>query len=53
MFNQSDEIKRSFFQAEVVSLLPYGCTKLTLTKNIKKKPDRNYIRMSYVVLNKS
>ena len=49
----TDKIKRSFFQAAVVSILLYGCTTWTLTKRLEKKLDRNYIRMLRVILNKS
>ena len=45
----TDEMKRSFFQAAVVSILLYGCTTWTLTKRLEKKLDGNYTRM----LNKS
>ena len=39
-------MKRSFFQAAVVSILLYGCTTWTLTKRLKKKKlDGNYTRM--------
>ena len=38
-------MKRSFFQAAVVSILLYGCTTWTLTKRLKKKLDGNYTRM--------
>ena len=33
----TDEMKRSFFQAAVVSILLYGCTTSTLTKRLEKK----------------
>ena len=46
-------MKRSFFQAAVVSILLYGCTTWTLTKRLEKKLDRNYTRMLRAVLNKS
>ena len=46
-------MKRSFFQAAVVSILLYGCTTWTLTKRWKKKLDGNYARMLWVILNKS
>ena len=46
----SDELKRSFFQAAVVSILLYGCTTWTLTKRMEKKLDTRMLR---VVLNKS
>ena len=41
----TDKMKRSFFQAAVVSILLYGCTTWTLTKRLKKKLDGNYPRM--------
>ena len=43
--DQTDKIKRSFFQAAVVSILLYGCTTSILTKRIEKKLDGNYTRM--------
>ena len=46
-------MKRSFFQAAVVSTLLYGCTTWTLTKRLKKKLDGNYTRMLQAILNKS
>ena len=49
----TDKMKRSFFQAEVVSILLYGCTTWTLTKRLKKKLDGNYTRMLRAILNKS
>ena len=49
----TDKMKRSFFQAAVVSILLYGCTTWTLTKWLEKKLDRNYTRMLRAVLNKS
>ena len=49
----TDKMKRSFFQAAVVSILLYGCTTGTLTKRLEKKLDRNYTRMLRAVLNKS
>ena len=49
----TDKMKRSFFQAAVVSILLYGCTTWTLTKRLKKKLDRNYTRMLRAILNKS
>ena len=33
----TDKMKRSFFQAAVVSILLYGCTTSTLTKRLEKK----------------
>ena len=35
----TDKMKRSFFQASVVSILLYGCTTWTLTKRLEKKLD--------------
>ena len=49
----TDKMKRSFFQAAVVSILLYGCTTWTLTKRLKKKLDSNYKRMLRAILNKS
>ena len=43
--NQSDKIKRNFFQAKFVSVLLYGCTKWTLTKPIEKRLGGNCTRM--------
>ena len=48
----TDKIKRSFFQAAVVSILLYGCTTWTLTKRLEKKLDGNYTRMLRAILNK-
>ena len=45
-------MKRSFFQAAVVSILLYGCTTWTLTKRLEKL-DGNYTRMLRAILNKS
>ena len=47
------KMKRSFFQAAVVSILLYGCTTWTLTKRLKKKLDGNYTRMLRAILNRS
>ena len=41
----TDKMKRSFFQAAVVSVLLYGCTTWTLTKRLEKRLDGNYTRM--------
>ena len=49
----TNKIKRSFFQAAVVSILLYGCTTWTLTKWLKKKLDGNNTRMLRAILNKS
>ena len=46
-------MKRSVFQAAVVSILLYGCTTWTLTKRMEKKLDGNYTRMLRAILNKS
>ena len=48
-----DKMKRSFFQAAIVSVLLYGCTTWTLTKRLEKKLDGNYTRMLRAILNKS
>ena len=49
----TDKMKRSFFQADVVLILLYGCTTWTLTKRLDKKLDGNYTRMLRAILNKS
>ena len=49
----TDKMKRSFFQAAIVSILLYGCTKWTLTKRMEKKLDGNCTRMFRAILNKS
>ena len=46
-------MKRSFFQAAVVSILLYGCTTWTLTKRLERRLDGNYTRMLRAVLNKT
>ena len=46
----TDKMKRSFFQAAVVSILLYGCTTWTLTKRPKKKLDGNYTRILRAIL---
>ena len=51
--NLTDKMKRSFFQAAVVSILLYGCTTWTLTKRLEKKLDGNYTRMLRAILNRS
>ena len=48
----TNKIKCSFFQAAVVSILLYGCTKWMLTKRVEKKLDGNYTRMLRAILNK-
>ena len=49
----TDKMKRSFFQAAVVSILQYGCTTLMLTKQLEKRLDDNDTRMLRAILNKS
>ena len=49
----TDKMKRSFFQAAVVSILLCGCTTWKLTKRLEKKLDGNYTRMLRAILNKS
>ena len=49
----TDKMKRSFFQAAVVSIQLYRCTTWTLTKRLEKKLDGNYTRMLRAILNKS
>ena len=49
----TDKMKRTFFQAAVVSLLLYGCTPWTLTKSMDKKLYGNYTRILRAILNKS
>ena len=46
----TDKMKRSFFQAAVVSILLYGCTTWTLTKRLKKNLDGKYTRMLREIL---
>ena len=49
----TDKMKRSFFQAAVISILLYGCNTWTQTKRLEKKIDCNYTRMLRAILNKS
>ena len=49
----TDKMKRSFFQAAVVSILLYGCTTWTLTKRMEKELEGNYTRILRAILNKS
>ena len=49
----TDKMKRSFFQADVVSILLYGCTTWTLKERLEKKLDGNNTRMLQTILNKS
>ena len=46
----TDKVKCSFFQAAIVSILLYGCTTWTLTKQLEKKLDSNYTRMLQAIL---
>ena len=48
----TDKMKRSFFQAAVVSIQRYGCTTWTLTKRMEKKLDGNYTRILRAIFNK-
>ncbi len=52
-FHMIEKMKRSFFQAAVVSILLYGCTTWTLRKSMEEKLDGNYTRMLRALLNKS
>ena len=52
MSDLTDKMKRSFFQAAVVSILLYGCTTWTLTKRMEKKLHGGYTRMLRAILNK-
>ena len=49
----ADKIKRSFFQATVVSILLHRCTTWTLTKRMENKLNGNFTRMLRAILNKS
>ena len=49
----TDKMKRSFFQAVIMSILIYGCTTWTLTKRLEIKLDRNYTRMLRSIVNRS
>ena len=49
----TDKMRHSFFQAAVLSILPYGCTTWTLKKRLEKRLDGNYTRMLQAILNKS
>ena len=46
-------MKRSFFQAAIVSILLYGCTTWTLIKWMEKRLDSTYSRMLGAILNRS
>ena len=49
----TDKMKRSFFQAAVVSILLYGCTTWMLSQRMEKELDGNYTRMLQAIMNKS
>ena len=49
----TDKMKRSFFQAAIVSILLHGFTIWTLTKRMEKTLDGNYTRMLRAMLNNS
>ena len=51
--NLTDEIKKGFFRAAVESVLLYGSSTWTLTKQLESKLNGNYTRMLRAVLNKS
>ena len=51
--NLTDKMKRSFFQAAVMSILLYGCTTWTLSKQLEEKLDGNYTRMLQAILDRS
>ena len=46
-------MKRSFFQAAIMSILLYVFTTWTLTKRLEKRLDGNYTRMLRAILNRS
>ena len=46
-------MKHSFFQAAIVSILLYGCTTWTLTKQMEKRLDGNCTRILQAILNKT
>ena len=48
----TDKMKRSFFQAAVMSILLYGRTTWTLLKQLEKKLGGNYTSMLRAILNK-
>ena len=50
--DRTDIIKCSFFQAEVISIMPYGSTTWMLTKCMEEKLDGNYTRILQAILNK-
>ena len=49
----TDKMKRSFFQAAIVSIRLYRCTTWTLTKMLEKRLESNHTRMRRVILNRS
>ena len=46
-------MKRSFFQAAILSILLYGCTSWPLTKQVEKKLHGNYTSMLRAILYRS
>ena len=52
-FVLNDKMKRSFFQAAIVSILLYGCTTLTLNKRLEEMLHSNYTKMLQNILNRS
>ena len=46
-------MKHNYFQAEVVSILLYGCTTWALTKRMEKTLEGNYTRILRAILNES
>ena len=51
--NLTDKMKRSFFQAVVVSILLLGCTTWTLIKRLEKKLDGNIEQVQAATLHKA
>ena len=49
----TDKMKRTFFQAAIVSILLYECTTWTQTKWLEKRLNGNCTRMLRAILNKS
>ena len=51
--DRTDEMKRSFIQAALVSTMLHGCDTWTLTNRQEKKLNGNYTRILRAILNKS
>ena len=49
----TDKMKRSLFQAAIVSILLYGCTTWKLNKRLEKRIDSDYTRMLRALMNRS